>query len=547
MGDSTDSGQEEPPGEAMKPQEEGMEGQCQHEPGRSCAEQQKISPLSPDSIVAETPPSCDDEEATEDTAETTACQDGDMSEAKITAGLPATSGTTAGAAPPEGKCSINASSPKDREEQEDHQEPLPVKPQEMYEAVVHEMKSAPDEPPRAAWKLTIEELYTVVHDSVKIRAELVPANKKRYPKLNSNERAVLFQLFEEVSIAGGRSYDEWFRIATLVTQKLYNTKWSFINLVHEKISTLKWERLPQVNPWEEQAGDAVASGSSEDSMQQQYQRFLFQPGYFSKQEVESLTALCEKPALLSTTRRLRKGSKDEWKIITGIAEGRIVCRQMPAFLKEILSADDRLRLYSTVQVQVEGELVFQLKAPTSVSTSRQSTRALKDEILFAGQTSKVNMVEVYQMLALAKTISYDAPRRTIHFYFFDRAMATRFQTTRVPFKGLVYQLLNKHPTAVHGTVWERQKERERGTLPRPHEYTVYLRNVNRFLDIGRLSAYFQQHIAAETELEDMDMGYRATYLVWTNNYYSASGSRKSDPMLAMRKSWAYHDTVPLLR
>ncbi|CAI5705660.1 unnamed protein product [Peronospora effusa] len=55
-----------------------------------------------------------------------------------------------------------------------------------------------------------------------------------------------------------------------------------------------------------------------------------------------------------------------------------------------------------------------------------------------------------------------------------------------------------------GSVRARQLGRDEARSATELEYEVLLHNVTRFTDIGRLSAYFQEHIAAENELEDMD-------------------------------------------
>ena len=55
---------------------------------------------------------------------------------------------------------------------------------------------------------------------------------------------------------------------------------------------------------------------------------------------------------------LREGTADEWLIIRGLAKGNIVGRRLPIFLQDIISSTELLRLHSTIQAQVEGELRF---------------------------------------------------------------------------------------------------------------------------------------------------------------------------------------------
>ena len=115
---------------------------------------------------------------------------------------------------------------------------------------------------------------------------------------------------------------------------------------------------------------------------------------------------------------------------------------------------------------------------------------------------RVNQDEVRRLLNVAKTISYNPVERSIHFFFFDRATARNFEDASIPFRSIVYRVTNVHLPAT-GSVWARQVDRP--CVATAREYTVELHNVTRFTDIGRLTAYFQAHIAAEFDLEDLDI------------------------------------------
>ncbi|KAL3658992.1 hypothetical protein V7S43_015877 [Phytophthora oleae] len=150
------------------------------------------------------------------------------------------------------------------------------------------------------------------------------------------------------------------------------------------------------------------------------------------------------------------------------------------------------------------ELVLKLSHGKGVKASRQSTRALKEDILLAAERSKVNIHELHQMMNLAKTISYNHAQQAIHFFFFDRATAKKFELVAVPYKGMVHRVRNMHGPDV-GTVWGRQLDRYGVRTAERTMYEVKLYNITRFMDIGWLTAYLQKHIAAEVELEDMDV------------------------------------------
>ncbi|EGZ18643.1 hypothetical protein PHYSODRAFT_502046 [Phytophthora sojae] len=201
--------------------------------------------------------------------------------------------------------------------------------------------------------------------------------------------------------------------------------------------------------------------------------------------------------------QLREGSDDEWKIIQGLAEGSIVSRRLPDFIRSILDSQERLRLYSTIQAQVEGELMFVLNGYTGVRVSRQHTRAFQEDILLAAERANVNLTELHGLLSQTKTISFNRVKKSIHFFFFDRATAARHALTPVPFKGRVYRLMNVHGPD-RGTPWERQLGRAGVSMSPPTEYEVRLYNITRFMDIGRLTAFFKKHSQAEFDFEDLD-------------------------------------------
>ncbi|KAE9303207.1 hypothetical protein PR003_g22064 [Phytophthora rubi] len=230
---------------------------------------------------------------------------------------------------------------------------------------------------------------------------------------------------------------------------------------------------------------------------------MFNPAYFSKHDIESLRGLCERPAAAISGRRLREGTTEEWRIISGIAEGTVVCRRQPDFLKSILDSKECIRLYRTIQRQVEGELQLKLRGQARVHPARQDTHALQEDILAAGEALHMNTVELGRMLHLTKTISYNHVQRSIHLFFFDRATARKYQLLAIPYNRTIYHLVNVHAPDT-GSVSARQLGRD-GTRPMPQrEYEVHIRNVTRFTDVGRLTAYLQKNIVAAIELEDMD-------------------------------------------
>jgi len=209
-------------------------------------------------------------------------------------------------------------------------------------------------------------------------------------------------------------------------------------------------------------------------------------------------------------------------VIDGFAEGRIVCRRLPDFMSGVLDAKERIRFHSTIQKQVEGELIMHLRGRGRIKESRQQTRVIKDDILLEAAKARINVSDLHQLFNMAKTISYNETTRTIHFFFFDRATAVKYQRMQIPFNGVIHGLRNAHQPD-SGPVWARQLGRDGVRLAAQREYAIDIYNVTRFTDVGRLLAYLQKHVKVEFDLEDRGIGTpnSRTSTVWRMTMKSA--------------------------
>lgn len=90
---------------------------------------------------------------------------------------------------------------------------------------------------------------------------------------------------------------------------------------------------------------------------------MFDPTAFSGEDIIRLRALCSAAGARNGTHQVREGTEDEWSVIAGLVEGTVACRRMPAFINQVLKSEERLRLYSTIQAQVEGKPILRWTAP----------------------------------------------------------------------------------------------------------------------------------------------------------------------------------------
>ncbi|OWZ18037.1 LOW QUALITY PROTEIN: hypothetical protein PHMEG_0007942 [Phytophthora megakarya] len=158
---------------------------------------------------------------------------------------------------------------------------------------------------------------------------------------------------------------------------------------------------------------------------------MFNPQKFSKDDIKRLRGICQRGEPPREGLQLREGTTDQWK---GLAEGDIVGLRFPAFVRRLFDSQEQLRLLSTIQAQVEGELMLTLNGYTTVNRRREHTRALKEAILLAAEIMNINLQELHALISQTKTIGYNKATKSIHFFFFDRASAAKYAMIIVPFK-----------------------------------------------------------------------------------------------------------------
>ncbi|KAE9211855.1 hypothetical protein PF005_g10841 [Phytophthora fragariae] len=324
-----------------------------------------------DSIVAETQPSQDPEqEGMTDVAEgDPAATPGRGQQA--TTEDPRSSGQTR---PTDERGSTGEERHRDEPPVSDPQQP--VTPEEMFNALVEDMRASPAIGQVEAWRATMRELFAKVYLAVPVQRAVVPAERQRFPKLTGAEVSALLTLFEQTYVADAGTYADWNKLATAISHELLSTKWAFNEIVRKLSSRLKWTKAPVLNQWVQTVTQEAQPRREQGPTPPPpvFEAFMFDPDTYSAAEAKKLRTICVKPKDRTRGTRLREGTDAEWKIIGGMTDGSIACRKLPVFIKQVLDAQERLRLHSTIQAQVEGELVLHLIRNRGVrSTFQQKT------------------------------------------------------------------------------------------------------------------------------------------------------------------------------
>uniref|UniRef100_A0AAV1TKM3 Uncharacterized protein n=1 Tax=Peronospora matthiolae TaxID=2874970 RepID=A0AAV1TKM3_9STRA len=180
-----------------------------------------------------------------------------------------------------------------------------------------------------------------------------------------------------------------------------------------------------------------------------HEEFMFDSSAFSGDAIDRLRALCGASGARTGSTRFEKARTMSGRLVEGI----VACRRLPNFVKQVLRSEERLRLYSTVQAQVEGKLILQLDRDRRVKVCRRTSKDLSATILESAELARAYLTALSLMLSQTKKISYDF-NKTIHFYFFTRTTANSHKAVRVPFFEGMYRLQKAHRPE-RGSVYQR--------------------------------------------------------------------------------------------
>uniref|UniRef100_M4BWI7 Uncharacterized protein n=1 Tax=Hyaloperonospora arabidopsidis (strain Emoy2) TaxID=559515 RepID=M4BWI7_HYAAE len=192
-------------------------------------------------------------------------------------------------------------------------------------------------------------------------------------------------------------------------------------MVVERITgKLRWVQLPILNQLSERITGTRAPSSIQPAItaEAKYEHYMVNPVKYSPREITRLRALCGERRGPVDPQELRDGTKDEWKIIQGLAEGDIVGRRLPQFLTSMFDHSELLRLHRTIKAQGEGNLSFRLGGKRTVPTRRRHTLPMTEDILTAEESTNVNRQRIHDLLRKVKTMSYDEVSNSIYVFFF---------------------------------------------------------------------------------------------------------------------------------
>ncbi|KAF1319585.1 hypothetical protein FI667_g13061, partial [Globisporangium splendens] len=329
-------------------------------------------------------------------------------------------------------------------------------PVERYEALSAGLRVSPNAVNRVEIEYEVRLMFTALYNGMRILEKPKKANDN-YPTLNGEEADALVDLFRLLAIEKGKSFPEWKRTIQDLCKDMHRSSWTVVALIQKRIDQNRLAAETKASPW----GSQTSTNTQTNVKEQGTQPFIFKSNKYSEEEQRNMIRHCKQKFEYSVT--LRQPTTMEWDIMLAIVEGELLIRHLPQFLRRVCDGDTLFRFQNTIEAQVEGELVGKLSDATQVYKDHQSTGRIVEAILQAARfRNDGKMEETMAMLRDLKAAEYNDSTHSLHFYFFDRSTAAKWDRMTIPFRRQLVHLISAHPTETTGerpeadSVWNRQ-------------------------------------------------------------------------------------------
>ena len=304
----------------------------------------------------------------------------------------------------------------------------------------------------------------------------------RLPLLDAMDQCRLTQLLATWAVVRQKPIAQVRSLIQLLVKNIHFSSWPVHRILDDRITEAQRPPPPTVNDW--------AVGGRAKRTAPKTEEFTFDPTEFPDDEVAQLKALCEaqhyRPA------RTRAPTGDEWKVIAGLLNGKIIARKLPQFLQLCCDWKLMLTLHNTIEATVEGELFAGLPLATKIYPGNQHTRRIVGEIELGAARNATPDARLHEMLAQVKSIAYNVRCHSLHFHFANASVAAKFEGLRVPFRNVSIDL--RAPFGDGGTAARMQGvEMARGVPDRYQRfYTIRLLNTNRYTNTAGILCFLDE-------------------------------------------------------
>ncbi|KAF1328106.1 Rxlr effector protein, partial [Globisporangium splendens] len=364
---------------------------------------------------------------------------------------------------------------------------------ERYEALAAKLRVSSNAVNKVEIEYEVRLMFTALYNGMRILEQPKKANDN-YPTLNGEEADALVDLFRLLAIEKGKSFPEWKRTIQDLCKDMHRSSWTVVALIQKRIDQNKLAEETKASPW----GSQTSTNSQTKAKEQGTQPFTFKSDKYSEEEQSNMIRHCKQKFEYSVT--LRQPTTMEWEIMLAIVEGELLIRHLPQFLRRVCDGDTLFRFQNTIAAQVEEELVGKLSDATQVYKDHQSTGRIVEAILQAARyRNDGKMEETMAMLKDLKAAEYNDSTHSLHFYFFDRSTAAKWNKMTIPFRRQLVQLISAHQTETTGerqeanNVWNRQLGADGlQNAESRSRYKIQLLNTARSMNMALFLEYLKQ-------------------------------------------------------
>ncbi|KAF1336801.1 hypothetical protein FI667_g2, partial [Globisporangium splendens] len=242
-------------------------------------------------------------------------------------------------------------------------------PVERYEAFAAKLRVSPNAVNRVEIEYEVRLMFTALYNGMRILEKPKKANDN-YPTLNGEEADALVDLFRLLAVEKEKSFPEWKRTIQDLCKDMHRSSWTVVALIQKRIDQNRLAAETKASPWVRVLSDPAPADN--DGM-----------GYHASD----------------------RGRRTPDSTLASIP----------------------------MTTQVEGELVGKLSDATQVYKDHQSTGRIVEAILQAARfRNDDKMEETMAMLRDLKAAEYNDSTHSLHFYFFDRSTATKWNKMTIP-------------------------------------------------------------------------------------------------------------------
>ncbi|KAF1326320.1 Rxlr effector protein, partial [Globisporangium splendens] len=366
-------------------------------------------------------------------------------------------------------------------------------PVERYEALAAKLRVSPNAVNKVEIEYEVRLMFTALYNGMRILEKPKKANDN-YPTLNGEEADALVDLFRLLAIEKEKSFPEWKGTIQDLCKDMHRSSWTVVALIQKRIDQNKLAEETKASPW----GSQTSTNSQTKAKEQGTQPFTFKSDKYSEEEQSNMIRHCKQKFEYSVT--LRQPTTMEWEIMLAIVEGELLIRHLPQFLRRVCDGDTLFRFQNTIAAQVEGELVGKLSDASQVYKDHKSTGQIVEAILQAARyRNDGKMEETMAMLKDLKAAEYNDSTHSLHFYFYDRSTAAKWNKMTIPFRRQLVQLISAHQTETTGerpeanNVWNRQLGADGlQNAESRSRYKIQLLNTARSMNMALFLEYLKQ-------------------------------------------------------